>query len=64
MLNIDRRNGAPYHPQSQGKVERLNKTIETWLGKVTTSFQTERWIDHLPSVILTYNLTRHDVTGE
>jgi len=30
-LNIAQKNGRPNHPQTQGKVERLNQTLKRWL---------------------------------
>ena len=31
-LGIAQKNGTPNHPQTQGKVERLNATLKKWLG--------------------------------
>jgi transposase InsO family protein len=31
-LGIAQKNGTPNHPQTQGKVERLNQTLKQWLG--------------------------------
>ena len=30
-LGIRQKNGAPGHPQTQGKVERLHQTLKRWL---------------------------------
>ncbi|MCX6432917.1 MAG: IS481 family transposase [Actinobacteria bacterium] len=32
QLGIAQKNGTPNHPQTQGKVERLNQTLKRWLG--------------------------------
>lgn len=32
-LGIRQRNGAPGHPQTQGKVERFHQTLKRWLGR-------------------------------
>ena len=32
-LGIRQKNGAPGHPQTQGKVERLHQTLKRWLGR-------------------------------
>jgi transposase InsO family protein len=34
-LGIAQKNGTPNHPQTQGKVERLNQTLKQWLGART-----------------------------
>jgi transposase InsO family protein len=31
-LNIHQKNGAPNHPQTQGKIERFHQTLKKWLG--------------------------------
>jgi transposase InsO family protein len=32
QLGVAQKNGTPNHPQTQGKVERLNQTLKRWLG--------------------------------
>lgn len=32
-LGIRQRNGAPGHPQTQGKIERFHQTLKRWLGR-------------------------------
>lgn len=32
VLGVDHRHGRPYHPQTQGKVERFHQTLQKWLA--------------------------------
>jgi transposase InsO family protein len=56
-------NSSAYHPQSQGRVERLNMTFEIQLGKMVEELQGKRWIDHLPQLVQGYNCTKHATTN-
>lgn len=56
-FNVKVIHGRPYHPQSQGKDERFNQTLEQQLGKWMTENNTNRWIDVLDSLILCDNAT-------
>jgi transposase InsO family protein len=31
-LGVEQKNGAPYHPQTQGKIERFHQTLKKWLA--------------------------------
>lgn len=55
--NVKVIHGRPYHPQSQGKDERFNQTLEQQLGKWMTENNSNRWIDVLDSLILCDNAT-------
>ena len=50
---------SAYHPQANGSVERLNRSIETTLAKVVHHSQTD-WPDRLLDVQLAYNSANHD----
>ncbi|WP_300267349.1 IS481 family transposase [Microbacterium sp.] len=46
ILNITQKNGAPNHPQTQGKVERFHQTLKRWLtarprARTTTDLQAQ-----------------------
>lgn len=43
--------GAPYRPQTQGRIERWNQTIQVQIGKSLTELGTRRWTDILPDII-------------
>jgi hypothetical protein len=53
--NVKQIYGTPYHPQSQGLVERFNKTLKTWIFKHFTMYNTKVWKDILSDLVKTYN---------
>lgn len=55
-FNIRQVFGIPYHPQSQGQVERLNATIKTMILSVMNNNKTQKWVDILPNIIYEYNI--------
>lgn len=54
--------GRPYHPQSQGVVERFNKTIKRRL-RATLNSNDNNWVDHLDRIVYYYNNNKHRATG-
>jgi transposase InsO family protein len=52
---------TPYHPQTNGAIERFNATFERQLAKVTNVHMND-WDIHLKSVVFAYNIGKHAST--
>ena len=53
---------TPYHPQGDGQVERLNKSLVKILSKLISDHRRD-WADFVPKAVLTYNTSVHESTG-
>ena len=53
---------APYRPQSDGQVERFNRTLLNMLSAYVSGSAND-WDNHLPFVIQAYNTSVHTSTG-
>ena len=53
---------TPYHPQSDGMVERFNRTLLNMLS-IATGKHPSNWEDQLPKLCLAYNSSIHSTTG-
>ncbi len=51
-----------YNPQSNGAVERCNRTLLSFL-RIVVSEQQNDWDDHLPAALCAYRSTPHASTG-
>jgi len=60
-LNILKTRATPFHPQSDGAVERFNRTIEDMLSKYISPSQKD-WDELLPLLLMAYRSSEHDST--
>ena len=61
-LQIHKTRTTPYHPRSDGLVERLNRTIKEMLSKYISSNQ-NIWDKYIDGITMAYNSTPHETTG-
>jgi hypothetical protein len=54
---------SSYSPQSNGCVERFNKTLKQLIRHRLVSSGTKKWIDVLPDLLANYNSAVHTSTG-
>ena len=59
LLDIEKTRTTPYHPQSDGMVERFNRTCQQMLK----AFINENRDDHLPYLMMAYRSSPHESTG-
>lgn len=62
LLEIQRTRTCPYRPQSDGLVERFNRTLIDMLSKFCGEHR-EDWDDHLPYLLCAYRATVNESTG-
>ena len=62
LLGIKKTRTAPYRPQSDGTVERVNRTLKAMLSAYVYQ-DYETWDEYLPYVLLSYRSTVHESTG-
>ena len=53
LLGIRKTRTTPFHPQSDGMVERFNRTVKAMLSKFVNESQDD-WDEHLPYVMMAY----------
>ncbi|GFW52475.1 retrovirus-related Pol polyprotein from transposon 412 [Trichonephila clavipes] len=62
LLGIDKTKTTPLHPQSDGMVERFNRTILNNLSPMVSKNQQD-WDQKVPLFLLAYRSAVHETTG-
>ncbi|CAG2228478.1 unnamed protein product [Mytilus edulis] len=62
LLCIDKTRSTSFHPQSNGCVERFNRTLTNMLSMYCAKDQAV-WDEYLPQVLLAYRTSVHSTTG-
>ena len=62
ILGIKKLQTMPYHPQTNGMVERLHQMIMQMVGNLGEDKEAD-WPSHLAEIVHTYNATHSAVTG-
>lgn len=63
LLGIRKTRTTPLHPQSDGMVERMNKTMIKHLSKVVSGHQRD-WDEHLPLFLMAYRASVNGSTSQ
>lgn len=61
LLGIEKTRTCPYRPQSDGLVERMNRTIIQMMS-IFVNENRNNWDDHLPFILMAYRATIQDST--
>ena len=62
LLGIRKTHTTPYNPQSDGMVERFNRTLTTMLSNFVNDNHSD-WDEYLSYVMMAYRSTTHETTG-
>lgn len=58
LFAMEKTRTTPYHPESDGMVERMNRTVQDMLAKYVADHQRD-WDMHLPLVMMAYRSSVH-----
>jgi transposase InsO family protein len=61
VLGIEKTRTTPLHPQSDGMVERFNRTLEQHLSKMVGNCQDD-WDTYIPAFLMSYRAAVHGTT--
>ena len=63
LLGTKQNMSSPYHPETDGQTERMNRVVEETLRHYVGPHQQE-WADHIPTCEFAINNVRNDSTGQ
>jgi hypothetical protein len=62
LLGIETALSTAYHPQTDGRTEKINQELEQYL-QLYTNFMQDDWADWLATAEFVYNNCEHSATG-
>ena len=62
LLGVTKIRMSPYHPQTNGVVERVHQTLRRMIAKMDPDKRAQ-WPSHLGPILIAYNATRSLITG-
>ena len=62
LLGVTKIRTSPYHPQTNGAIERVHQTLRRMIAKMDPD-KRAKWPSHLGPILIAYNATRSLITG-
>ena len=62
LLGVTKIRTFPYHPQTNGPIERVHQTLRRMIAKMDPE-KRAKWPSHLGPILIAYNATRSLITG-
>ena len=62
LLGVTKIRTSPYHPQTNGTIERVHQTLRRMIAKMDPE-KRAKWPSHLGPILIAYNVTRSLITG-
>ena len=62
LLGVTKIRTSPYHPQTNGNIERVHQTVRRMIAKMDPD-KRAKWPSHLGPILIAYNVTRSLITG-